>query len=203
MDINNNMDVRLLTNITNRAQNNANINHARNNPLSEDLQAMNTTVEQVDPSRTWRISDGENAQSLQAMIQQSNRQTEAFRQMVERLLLNQANRTSVVNGQLMVEIDEATRAQAQADIAEDGFFGVEQTSQRLFDFAVAFAGDDPERLAVMRDAVLRGFAAAERAWGGNLPEISHQTLEATMNLFDQHLERINEGREATAAVAAS
>lgn len=31
-------------------------------------------------------------------------------------------------------VDAATKAQAQADIAEDGYWGVSQTSQRLFDF---------------------------------------------------------------------
>ncbi len=32
-------------------------------------------------------------------------------------------------------VDPATKAQAQADIAEDGYWGVSQTSQRILDFA--------------------------------------------------------------------
>ena len=40
-------------------------------------------------------------------------------------------------------VDEATRAQAQADIADDGYWGVDQTSDRILDFAKALSGNDP------------------------------------------------------------
>ena len=36
----------------------------------------------------------------------------------------------------------AKKAQAQEDISENGYWGVKQTSQRLFDFAGALVGDD-------------------------------------------------------------
>ena len=40
-------------------------------------------------------------------------------------------------------VDAETQAQAQADIAEDGYWGVEQTSDRILDFAKALSGNDP------------------------------------------------------------
>ena len=43
-------------------------------------------------------------------------------------------------------VDAATKAQAQKDISEDGYWGVKQTSQRLFDFASALAGDDVDKM---------------------------------------------------------
>ena len=39
-------------------------------------------------------------------------------------------------------VDAATKAQAQADIAEDGYWGVEQTSDRILDFAKALSASD-------------------------------------------------------------
>jgi len=36
-------------------------------------------------------------------------------------------------------VDPATRLQAQQDIAADGYYGVEQTASRIFDFASALA----------------------------------------------------------------
>ena len=42
-------------------------------------------------------------------------------------------------------VDEETQKQAQADIAEDGYWGVEQTSDRILDFAKALSGNDPEK----------------------------------------------------------
>ncbi len=82
-------------------------------------------------------------------------------------------------------VDAATKAQAQADIAEDGYWGVNQTSERILDFAKALAGDDPEKLENMRQAFEKGFAQAEKTWGGKLPDISQQTYDAVMKGFDQ------------------
>ena len=82
-------------------------------------------------------------------------------------------------------VDAATKAQAQADIAEDGYWGVKQTSERILDFAKALAGDDPDKLEKMRDAFQKGFAQAEKTWGDKLPDISQQTYGAVMKGFDE------------------
>ena len=83
-------------------------------------------------------------------------------------------------------VDAATKAQAQKDIGEDGYWGVKQTSQRLFDFASALAGDDPEKMKKMQDAMEKGFKQATKSWGGKLPGISQDTLAAANKLFDDY-----------------
>ena len=82
-------------------------------------------------------------------------------------------------------VDEATRAQAQADIAEDGYWGVNQTSDRIIQFANALTGGDPDKIESMREAFKKGYAQAEKTWGGSLPEISQKTYDAVMEKFDQ------------------
>lgn len=82
-------------------------------------------------------------------------------------------------------VDAATKAQAQADIAEDGYWGVNATSDRIVDFAVALAGEDPDKLEEMRSAFLQGFNKAKETWGGELPEISQRTYDAVMEKFDK------------------
>ena len=83
-------------------------------------------------------------------------------------------------------VDAATKAQAQKDIGEDGYWGVKQTSQRLFDFASALAGDDVEKMKEMQAAMEKGFKQATKSWGGKLPGISHDTLAAANKLFDDY-----------------
>ena len=83
-------------------------------------------------------------------------------------------------------VDAATKAQAQKDIGEDGYWGVKQTSQRLFDFASALAGDDVEKMKKMQDAMEKGFKQATKSWGGKLPGISQDTLAAANKLFDDY-----------------
>ena len=82
-------------------------------------------------------------------------------------------------------VDPATKAQAQADIAEDGYWGVGQTSDRIIQFATALTGGDPDKIEAMRDAFKKGYAQAEKTWGGSLPEISQKTYDAVMEKFDK------------------
>lgn len=83
------------------------------------------------------------------------------------------------------EADPATISQAQADVAEDGYWGASQTSQRILDFATALTGGDPDKIEEMRSAFEKGYKMAEETWGGKLPELSQQTYDAVMAGFDQ------------------
>ena len=85
-----------------------------------------------------------------------------------------------------VKVDAQTRAQAQKDIGEDGYWGVKQTSQRLFDFASALAGDDVEKMKKMQSAMEKGFKLATGAWGRELPSICKDTFDAANKLFDDY-----------------
>lgn len=84
------------------------------------------------------------------------------------------------------KVDAATKAKAQADISEDGYWGVKQTSQRLFDFASALAGDDVDKMKEMHKAMHKGFNLATKAWGKKLPDISQRTIDAADALFDNY-----------------
>ena len=84
-------------------------------------------------------------------------------------------------------IQELSQDEAKALIAEDGFFGVTKTSDRIADFVLAGAGDDVEKLKAGREGILRGYNQAEKAWGGNLPDISKETLEKALEKVDKKL----------------
>ena len=83
-----------------------------------------------------------------------------------------------------LKVDDATRLKAQQDISADGFWGVKQTSERTIEFAKAISGGDPAKIELLRQSIVDGYAAAEKAWGGELPEISKQTQEATLKGLD-------------------
>ena len=83
-------------------------------------------------------------------------------------------------------VDAATKEQAQKDIAEDGYYGVKQTSERMFDFACALAGDDVDKMKEMQEAMTKGFEEATKQWGKDLPDICKQTLEAANKLFEEY-----------------
>lgn len=117
--------------------------------------------------------------------------TAQLRSLVEQMMGKQVNAYGQANDiwQFLREgnytVDPAVKAQAQADIAEDGYWGVNQTSDRIIQFATALTGGDPDKIEEMRDAFKKGFEQAEKTWGGSLPEISQKTYDAVMEKFDK------------------
>ena len=81
-------------------------------------------------------------------------------------------------------VDAETKAQAQADIAEDGYWGVEKTSDRILDFAKALSGGDTSKAETLLEAFKKGFEEATRTWGKELPEISQKTYDAVLEKFE-------------------
>ena len=73
--------------------------------------------------------------------------------------------------------DADTIAQAKEDISENGYWGVKQTSERIFSFAQALAGDE---------AFEKGFKEATKTWGKKLPDISQNTRDAVLKKFDDY-----------------
>lgn len=124
-------------------------------------------------------------QMVSALFQ---KQGEATRSILERIFGENGNFEGVTNlGETLasLQVDEETRAEAASLIGEDGAWGVKQVSQNILSFAKAAAGGDPEKLETMKNAFLKGFAEAERVWGGKLPEISYKTKEAVLAGFDE------------------
>ncbi len=91
--------------------------------------------------------------------------------------------TAVKDGK--VTVDPETVAQAKKDVAEDGYWGVEQTASRIVDFAKALTGGDAGKVEEMRKAIEKGYKAATKTWGKELPDISQQTHSRVNELLDE------------------
>ena len=81
------------------------------------------------------------------------------------------------------EVDEATKTEAQEAISEDGFYGVKQTSERIYEFALAMSGGDKAKMKELEAAFEEGFKEATKSWGKDLPDISQQTYDAVKDKF--------------------
>jgi len=88
----------------------------------------------------------------------------------------------VVSGE--VEVDPEVVAQAKKDVAEDGYWGVEQTAERIVSFAKALTGGDASKAEEMRAAIEKGFGGAKEVWGDELPEISQNTYDRVNEMLD-------------------
>ena len=82
------------------------------------------------------------------------------------------------------DISTMTPNEAQKLVGEDGFWGVKQTSDRIFQMAVGISGNDPTKIGKIKEGIQKGFEMAKTAFGGKLPEISQQTLDAVMKKLE-------------------
>lgn len=139
-------------------------------------------------------SDRETIERLKADAEARNAQ---LRSLVEKMFLEQG-KTLLAGDNIYellrtgkVNVDHETAQKAQQEISEDGYYGVEQTSERLVSFAKALSGNDPEKAEMLMDAVKKGFEQATKAWGGELPDICKKTLDTTLEKLTKWKEELN------------
>lgn len=161
-------------------------------------EAKESAAVKEEPAAVYEKSDEKQAaktyktdtKTVQQMLADTEQKVNAFKEMIQKMFGKQAQTSDLADGiwQKLAKgdftVDAATKAQAQADVSEDGYWGVKQTSGRILDFAKALTGGDPEKIDKMKAAFEKGYKMAEKTWGGKLPEISRQTYDAVLKGFD-------------------
>ncbi len=111
--------------------------------------------------------------------------TELLRGIIKDVFSEQGTATTVKTEDGQLNLEEIGQEEARKLVADDGYFGVEKTSERIFNFATGIAGGDSSRLDAIKKGVEKGFQEAMDAFGGWLPELSHSTLNAVMTKLDK------------------
>lgn len=143
-------------------------------------------------SKTEKKAYVKDTDTIAKMKAEAEEKTAQFRELVQKLISQQASTSEIAdaiwrqfaNGEFTATEDIIN--QAKEDISEDGYWGVEQTSQRIFDFAKALSGGDPEKMDEMLEAFKKGYDQATKAWGKELPDISSKTYDSVMKKFDDY-----------------
>lgn len=114
----------------------------------------------------------------------SNAQLSMLRELVANLLREQGVNTTIATGTGEISLESLSVEEARELVSKDGYFGVEQTSERIFRFAIGLTGGDPSRIDAVKKGIEQGFAEAKKAFGGWLPDISYDTYDAVMQKLD-------------------
>ena len=126
-----------------------------------------------------------------------NTKNQQLQNLVNQLLNKQANKYTKLSQLLMdikdgkISVDPSVVSQAQKDIAEDGYWGVEQTSERMVSMAKALSNGDPEKADKMIAAIKKGYEQASKAWGDKLPDICQKTIDAACPKLDSWRKSMN------------
>ena len=117
--------------------------------------------------------------TIDKLRMESAKSFDSLKKMIEDMLSRQGKSFSLLNSQDTINIDETTRAEANALIGPDGPLGIEAMSDSIVDFAKAISGGDKSKLDTLIAAIDKGFNEAARILGG-LPDISMKTYDRIM-----------------------
>ena len=171
------------------------------------------TDSKKEPYKINKMSKEERAALVKALKEEVEARQKQFIDLVTKTISGQGEKAAIANGNMDdiwkklakgdFKISEAAKKQAKEEISEKGYWGVEQTSKRLFDYASALAGDDVNKMKAMQAAMEKGYKEATKAWGKDLPEISKRTLAAANKLFEDYYKSKGVTNEQAMAAQAS
>ena len=184
---------------------------------AETKAAVYEKAKQVDakkePYKINKMSKEDRAALVKALKDEVAAREKQFLNLVTQSITGQGQKIAIADGNKNdiwkflakgnFTVTEAAKKQAQEEISEKGYWGVEQTSKRLFDYASALAGDDVNKMKAMQAAMEKGYKEATKAWGKELPEISKKTLAAANKLFDDFYKSKGVTNEQAMAAQAS
>lgn len=181
-------------------------NTANNTTKTSDVAANDILNSSIDKNaavyehsnNTSKKAYTKDTNTIAKLKAEADEKTAQFRDLVEKLMSQQASTGSIAdsiwrdfaNGNFKATPEQI--AQAQKDTADDGYWGVDQTSDRIFSFAKALSGGDPEKMDSMLEAFKKGYEQATAAWGKDLPDISSRTYDAVMKKFEDYKNDMSE-----------
>lgn len=196
------MDINGISQAMTAAYDNTKVNKETEKKATETAPAYDEGVaaEYTKSDESEKKTVKRDTQTIEKLMAEAEQRTAQLRSLVEKMLLKQGQKfTSLADTFDMIkegtlEVDDETAKEAAKEVADDGYWGVEQTSERLFSFAKALAGNDPAYADTMLEALQKGYDDAAKAWGGELPEICQKTLEAAQK-------KINDWKEGKTSEA--
>lgn len=162
-------------------------------------QAKNSQKNSSGVTYSSKMTDSERAEVVAKLKSDSQRQIDSFKSMVQDMFQKQglAVKNSDDIWSMLASgnytVDQATADKAKSLISEDGYWGVDQTSDRIVEMAKALSGGDEEGMNKMLAAFEKGYKQAAKSWGRELPDISKQTYDAVQQKFKDYQNSLKSG----------
>ena len=164
----------------------------------EDKDSSSTAVKQDTYTKSEeQVSEDTgiySKETIQKTVEQMEEQRAAAMQsMIQDMLGEQAkaaglkyfgpNKTLSLSDITQEDIDSA-----KASIEDGGYWSVDSVATRIMDMAKLLAGNDPSKLSMLKDSVIKGFGGAAELLGksglDDMPDITRQTYDEVMKRFD-------------------
>jgi len=135
-------------------------------------------------------------EGFEKIREKSTNDIEAFEKFINKIFSYQGSHASRKSISIKIEINiEGTEPSDVTPEEITGYWGAEETSQRILGFAKKISGNNPEKFDLLIGAFKEGFEEAKKAFGGTLPEVSHKTYDLVMEGFEQMKAEANSSEE--------
>jgi hypothetical protein len=154
------------------------------------------------PAYTKKSAQKKDVENSEVKFNGSVAQTKAdhLTSVVENLISHQAEKHGAkknvieLSGALRDQLEEITGKKPEGAEGVEGtetetedYWGAEATAMRIFEFAKNLSGDNVKLADTLRDAFIKGYGLAAKAYGGKdkLPGVCGETYDRVLELFDE------------------
>jgi len=135
-------------------------------------------------------------EDFEKIKEKSNNDIEAFKKFIDKIFSYQGNRAikskkTVTSIKINIKPGDVEETENNEDEI-NGYWGAEETSQRILDFARKISGDNPEKFDMLINAFKEGFEEAKKCFGGELPEVCNETYDLVIKGFEDMKNNVNE-----------
>lgn len=143
-----------------------------------------------DPKKAVKKEDT-GIYSRESIIQQlkdsEEQRVKAFQETIKSMLAQQGENVNLTFRGMKLHVTEEQRLAAEKSISEGGEYSVENVTDRIMSMAKALAGDDPTKIDMLQNAVIKGFNGAAGQLGRkslkDMPDITQKTYDSVMKEF--------------------
>ncbi|MDO5516955.1 MAG: hypothetical protein Q4F66_05325 [Clostridium sp.] len=141
-----------------------------------------TRQEVENKANSVKKSDTEEVNRL---IEESERKQEEFKQLIRSLIAKQGESYNLTLFGQKLNVTPEAAEKAKKSIEDGGEYSVDSVATNIMNMAKALSNGDSSKIGELRDSFLKGFKEAEKAWGGELPDISQKTYDEVLKRFDE------------------
>lgn len=123
---------------------------------------------------------------INKLIDDNTKRINDFKETIRKMIVKQGEESNLtLFGKKLFVTAEDSESAVKA-ISDGGEYSVDAVATRIMDMAKALSNGDKSKIAVLKDAVIKGFEAAGLEFnnGGGLPDICNKTYDEIMKRFD-------------------
>ena len=130
------------------------------------------------------IDENKGAKSVESLIQEQEERKLSLLDMVRNAIEKQAKHATKGDTVININLSIMLGSTQTTSLEDDDVWGVQAVADRIMAMAESFVGTNSALFGTIKQAVLDGYADAEKKWGGELPQICQDTLKELNSRFD-------------------